>query len=331
VEFRNISHWPIKMSQLRDDNARMLRNKVHYYSYLSNGGKNTQLSVPVNKFTEKGSSFCTIAVSPLVFQNYASFYGEIDPKDIDICMDAARKAGVTLMAGSDLKNKQYLSDRGFLSIGTGNTMIFQIPSDKKPNPLHVDYEFASVESDSDKHDEDLKNWLVVFSKSFGFITSDVPFYTKLFGNVKVGRGYPLRLLSIKEKATGNIVSVGALFCDSDVAGVYNMATLESHRGKKLAECMLNHMIFDVGRDEMKMTVSMLQGAPKAVPLYKRFGFQPTDSGVASIYTGGSPHYIRSLGFLFGLYMNNKPAFFGIVAFLLAFLAYIVWAIKQRLF
>jgi len=67
------------------------------------------------------------------------------------------------------------------------------------------------------------------------------------------------------------VAVSSVFVDGGVAGVYNVATLESHRRRGIGEAMTWRSV-SRGR-ETGCVVATLQASELGKPVYERMGFR----------------------------------------------------------
>jgi len=70
---------------------------------------------------------------------------------------------------------------------------------------------------------------------------------------------------------GDPVAVSSVFVDGEVAGVYNVATLDSHRRRGIGEAMTWRSVTR-GR-EAGCTVATLQASQMGKPVYERMGFR----------------------------------------------------------
>jgi GNAT superfamily N-acetyltransferase len=70
---------------------------------------------------------------------------------------------------------------------------------------------------------------------------------------------------------GNPVAVSSVFVDGEVAGVYNVATLKTHRRRGIGEAMTWRSI-QRGR-EAGCTVAVLEASEMGKPVYERMGFR----------------------------------------------------------
>src|SRR5690606_18325707 len=72
---------------------------------------------------------------------------------------------------------------------------------------------------------------------------------------------------------GVAVAAAEVTIAADVAGVYNVSTLEQRRRRGLASTLLRHALLDVRRQGIQRAV--LQAAPGATGVYAQLGFHPT--------------------------------------------------------
>ncbi|GAB3995056.1 GNAT family N-acetyltransferase [Spirosoma daeguense] len=91
---------------------------------------------------------------------------------------------------------------------------------------------------------------------------------------------PIRLY-IGECA-GQIVSTGTLFVDGDVAGIYDIATRPTSRGKGFGSVMFGYLLREANRLNARQVV--LQASPDGLRIYQRAGF--LDVGLVHVFENG---------------------------------------------
>ncbi len=81
----------------------------------------------------------------------------------------------------------------------------------------------------------------------------------------------LDFVSFVGYADGAPVATSALYVSNRVAGVYNVATLDTHRGRGFGEAMTCHAVREgVARGAV---MAALQASEMGKPIYERIGFR----------------------------------------------------------
>ncbi len=116
----------------------------------------------------------------------------------------------------------------------------------------------------------MHDWLRVFGLGFELRGEVLAAYSKLVTAVP-----PLQH-SIKPfylaRLNGEPVAVSALYCDPRVAGICEVCTIPSARGKGIGAAITAAPLYDARA--MGYQIAVLQASPMGEPVYRRLGFKP---------------------------------------------------------
>eukprot|EP01080_Neovahlkampfia_damariscottae_P010835 gene10835-3455_t len=206
------------------------------------------------------------------FYNYTMIRKKYDEEKVLKDIEEARKRGVPVsIATFDNEHVQKLSKLGFYSLkDVAPHMMMDIPKNQTGKSCPEGFEIGEIQSNKDVH---FIEWFDVLRSAMSMNAEAIQ---NVISNAPCGPKEPLRHFYILDKSKNKVVSIGTIFFDENVCGVYNMATYTEYRGKGFAKRILEKMILDIARDEKHYRYSILQSAPKAIPLYQSFGFHITE-------------------------------------------------------
>lgn len=154
---------------------------------------------------------------------------------------------------------QALKNHGFTLLGKIPGMSLSFEHYKKP----VAHSLKNFEIRLAKEKKDQEAWSQVVSEVFS-----LPF-PEAYGDLFHDKESIINVIGIENEKP---VATGTLIIQNEKANIYNIATLEPFRGKKIAESIL-HYLFDLGIKE-GLDAAILTSMPLAEPLYRRIGFKP---------------------------------------------------------
>lgn len=155
------------------------------------------------------------------------------------------------------------------AMALGLARIEEQPGMMLPNSLPAPKPDPGIEIVTVGTEADLQSHADVCAKSFGAPTEAV---RRLFGP---------GMLSLSDTefyvcyVDGEPVASSALFASHGVAGIYNVATIPSHRRMGLGAAMTWHAVRNGRR--MACRFSCLQASPMGKPVYARMGFEVVKS------------------------------------------------------
>lgn len=266
----------------------IFENQCLYYEFLSKSEKGLITS---KKFEEKGkiSLFVSSPTVPgFTFYNFIYCNANKDENKLKEGLKIISQAKSTVRLFAllpDQETKKILDKNRFVKFqDMKGGMFSKIDLVKKPKPTPEGFILSELDYTQPDYVKRCGQWIDCLKSGFGFIVNDDKIYKETFASSKICPKAPLNCFYVLDQKTDNIVSVGTIYFDNNVCGVYNMSTYDEYRGKGIASLVLDHMIYSRARDDKKYSICVLQPAQKAIPLYERYGFKLTKGG--EIYING---------------------------------------------
>lgn len=280
----------------------VFENQCLYYQYLSK----SECGLIKSKIVQDQGKIKHFACAPqtpaFTFYNFIYVNENIDDNDMKEALQIHKPAQSTVrltLFDSNSKVLNLLEKNRFVKIlDMKGGMYTKINTENNPKPVPDGFEIGELDFEKPDQEKRVKQWVECLKGGFGFIIKDEDVYVKAFGTAKIGPKAPLNCFYVIDKKTDKIVSVGSIYFDDYVCGVYNMATFDDYRGKGIASLVLDHMIYKRARDERKYTFCVLQPADKAIPLYERYGFKLIKGGEIYINGDNSSWIVKTLIFSF---------------------------------
>ena len=135
-------------------------------------------------------------------------------------------------------------------------------------PLHEDVEVPAVAGLEleDVTDATFPAYFDVIEEGFGFEHWAIEVLASLFTELD-----PSRARHVLGRVDGTPVAAGTVFVHNDVAGLYNITTLEPARGRGIGRAVTQRLL-QVGR-EMGCTQAVLHSSEDGFGVYERAGFE----------------------------------------------------------
>jgi hypothetical protein len=269
----------MKSFDKKKDIHHVVDNKCLYYKHLTNNGNNPYIKLVQEDYDKEFKSFATFSASPgasIIFYNFSMTRGETTKEKLSKIIDEATKRQLPISQFSFGKeNEKLYEDLGFYKLMESDShMVGEIPREKKSKSPPEGYIIGEIESIS-QDDPIWSQWVKVLSSAMSMVNFES--LNNVLSNSTCGKNSPLRHFYIMDVSQKKVVTVGSIFMDKDVVGIYNMGSLKEVRGKGLAMRLLERMLLDVARDEKGYSFSVLQASPSAIPLYQRIGFELSEN------------------------------------------------------
>jgi ribosomal protein S18 acetylase RimI-like enzyme len=269
----------MKSFNKKTDLHHIVDNKCFYYKHLTNNGTNPYINLVQEDYEKEFKNFATFSASPgasLIFYNYSMTRGKTTKEKISkIIIEASKRQLPVSLFSFGKENEKLYEDLGFYKIMEGDShMVAEIPREQKPKSPPEGYIVGEIENLS-KDDPIWSQWVKVLSSAMSMMNFES--LNNVLSNSSCGKNSPLRHFYVMDVSQKKVVTVGTIFMDKDVVGVYNMGSLKEVRGKGLAMRLLEHILLDVARDEKGFSFSVLQASSSAIPLYQRIGFELSEN------------------------------------------------------
>eukprot|EP01080_Neovahlkampfia_damariscottae_P007620 gene7620-11943_t len=291
------------------EHYRVLDNKCAYYKYLANTGKNYHLHiVEEEEEEEEFTIFASFSFEPSTWNSPFNFCFIQNLNENQVVLSKiiahAKKKVLPLPFHSFSKrDNETLINNHFLPQEKFTHMIYHIPNFVKSKLLPDNYMYGEITS-THRREENWTRWLDTLTSSYSnYNRSSIK---KVLSKAICGKDYPLRHFYIQEKDTSEIIAVVSLFCEGGGScGIYNIATLENYRNQKFGTKLLEYVHFDIARDQLNCSFSLVESNSRSISYFQKFGFKTIVTSTTWLRLKEASFPVRNIGTLVLMTRNGE--------------------------